>query len=102
MTIARIVNIGEPGAPMNGAEWIASPEWNLAAKMSTDFDDALIARLDQTNEVVTIASRVTPWPVVRGGAEAGHHTANAIRRANSSTRNWLRDRLATSSPATKR
>lgn len=102
ISIARILNLGERVAPMNGAEWIASPEWNLAAKMSTDFDDLLIARLDQTNDVVTIASRVTPWPVVRGGAEAGHHTGSAIRRANSATRNWLRNRLATSSPATKR
>ena len=31
------INIGEPNAPLNGAVWISSNGWSLAAKMGSDF-----------------------------------------------------------------
>jgi len=37
-----VVNLGEPGRPMNGAEWTASPNWPLQRKMQTNFPDALL------------------------------------------------------------
>src|SRR5206468_9899621 len=32
-----LVNVGEPGAPINGAIWIDSDVWPFSAKMKTDF-----------------------------------------------------------------
>ncbi|HEY4010438.1 MAG TPA: hypothetical protein VGM11_09835 [Acidobacteriaceae bacterium] len=48
---ARIINLGEPGAPMNGSVFIASTAWPLESKMtSTNFPAAPIARLEQLPE----------------------------------------------------
>lgn len=45
---AKIINLGEPSIPMNGASWAASPQWPLAEKMNhSDFSDARIARVDR-------------------------------------------------------
>jgi hypothetical protein len=33
----RIINLGEPGRPMNGAVWADSEEWPLSGKMVSDF-----------------------------------------------------------------
>jgi hypothetical protein len=43
---ARVINIGERDAPLNGALWVDSRRWPLAEKLSSDFDAALRARLD--------------------------------------------------------
>ena len=40
---SMVVNVGEPGAPINGAGWTASASWPLQQKMRTDFPDALLA-----------------------------------------------------------
>ncbi|HEV2134055.1 MAG TPA: hypothetical protein VGR47_07310 [Terracidiphilus sp.] len=45
---ANIINLGEPGFPMNGSLFISSPAWPLAYKMSTsNFPASAIARLNQ-------------------------------------------------------
>lgn len=46
LRIARIVNVGERDAPLNGAVWVRSPAWLLAAKMGTDFPPEVIAAID--------------------------------------------------------
>ena len=47
MSTTRIINLGEPGHPMNGSEFIASNAWPLAQKMSqTNFPPEPIARLE--------------------------------------------------------
>jgi hypothetical protein len=47
----RIVNLGEPGHPMNGSEFIASDAWPLAAKMTTsNFPPEALARLSRMPE----------------------------------------------------
>jgi hypothetical protein len=33
----RMINLGEPGRPLNGAVWVDSSEWPLAGKMVPDF-----------------------------------------------------------------
>ena len=44
----RMINLGEPGQPMNGSVFIASNEWPLKDKMSeTNFPPEPIARLNQ-------------------------------------------------------
>jgi hypothetical protein len=46
LVVARVINLGEPGYAMHGAIWVGSPAWPLAAKMQSDFSDAVIARLE--------------------------------------------------------
>jgi hypothetical protein len=46
LVVARVINLGEPGAAMHGAVWVKSPAWPLAAKMQSDFSAATIARLE--------------------------------------------------------
>jgi hypothetical protein len=48
MPIEKVINIGEPDAPLNGADWTASEEWPLKQKMRTDFSDVMLARLDDS------------------------------------------------------
>ena len=46
LVVARVINLGEPGAAMHGAIWAGSPAWPLAEKMQIDFSAAAIARLE--------------------------------------------------------
>jgi hypothetical protein len=46
MPLASLINIGESNAPMNGADWIASPQWPLAEKMNSDFSDSVIEQIE--------------------------------------------------------
>jgi hypothetical protein len=46
LVVARVINLGEPGAVMHGAMWTGSPAWPLAAKMQSDFSATAIARLE--------------------------------------------------------
>ena len=47
MQPAALVNIGERGAPLNGAYWIASARWPLRAQMQSDFTPAVVARIER-------------------------------------------------------
>ncbi len=47
LAVARIVNIGEHGAPLNGAAWVASSAWPLAAKMESDFSPEVIDAIER-------------------------------------------------------
>jgi hypothetical protein len=47
----RVVNIGETGAAMHNAVWVASAMWPLAAKMGSDFTPAGMALLKQGDGV---------------------------------------------------
>jgi len=51
LVVTRIINLGEPNAPMHGAVWVRSSAWPLAAKMQSDFSAAAIARLEQEGGV---------------------------------------------------
>ena len=59
LAVRAVVNIGERGAPLNGAVWTASNRWPLGQKLGSDFDPAVRARLDQTastRKIVTMAA----------------------------------------------
>jgi hypothetical protein len=47
LEVARVVNLGEPGAAMHGAVWVKSSAWPLAVKMQSDFSAEAIARLER-------------------------------------------------------
>jgi len=107
----KIVDLGEPGHPMNGSIFIASSEWPLMGKMSnTNFPPEPIARLNRLPEtdiawfsagkhparkVVAVSSSTEQ--VIAGGAhdttsalsDAGTFTGAAISVAQDGTGNAL-------------
>jgi hypothetical protein len=93
-----IVNIGEPGAPLNGASWVNSRRWPLAKKLSSDFDPALRARLDEADHVIPLmqARRAPQAPVLAGdtavdGLEtAATQTGGAITTAKKAVSRFFR------------
>ena len=51
LPVTRIVNLGEIGAPMNGAFWTSSHRWPLTTKMArTDFQPASVGRLERLSQ----------------------------------------------------
>lgn len=47
LVISHLINLGEPSAPMNGATWVDSQEWQLPEKLhQTDFTAARTARIE--------------------------------------------------------
>lgn len=86
-----IVNLGEPGRPLNGSLWIASRRWPLLSKMETDFGPAAFARLENhgKNKPAGMNGGIIPLQsVVLGGEHtlrsletAGAHTDNSLQKA---------------------
>jgi hypothetical protein len=86
MEPSGIVNIGEPGAPMNDAIWVNSADWPMASKMTTDFDAAKLAVLDAAGgEVVLFRPSPSAQAVVSGLAAGPHYTAGALETAGNHT-----------------
>ena len=78
----RIVNLGERGAPMNGATWTGSSRWNLSAKLGSDFPADLQMRLDASSSVKLL------WPGLRPAQSmlmAGGEVGAAFHLADSET-----------------
>lgn len=66
----RVVNIGEPGAPRNGALWTASAVWPLRAKMVPDFRPEVMAQLDRKGIVAVDPTLIPMQSVILGGNSA--------------------------------
>lgn len=100
MTVNRVVNLGERDAPMPGMEWAASEAWPLKEKMDSDFDGALVARLDGSDGLIrasegvrgtqtTLAVGYKPVGAVKSAAgktdaaldESAAATGNFLKRA---------------------
>ena len=58
LTRAAVVNVGEPGAPLNGATWMHSRQLALADKLTTDFAPTFRARFDADPPATVQALRV--------------------------------------------
>lgn len=83
---ARLVNIGEPGAPMNGAVWVNSPAWPMASKMTTDFDAARMDALKASGGELVLFQPSPPTQAVILGVGAGpRYTAGALDTAGNHT-----------------
>ena len=93
-----VINIGEIGAPANGAMWVASPQWLAADKMDSDFSTATIATLSATtgNTIVTLRGNSSVRGTIQGsetvldstekGTEIGaRHTGAALDTADNHT-----------------
>jgi hypothetical protein len=96
---SRIVNIGEIGAPLNGATWTRSSRWQMGGKLRSDFDPALRARLESTTDrVVPLMQhrRAPQSPVLAGDTAldglqtAAGSTIDAIATATRAVGRFLR------------
>jgi hypothetical protein len=108
---AKLVNLGEPGHPMNGSVFIASSAWPLTAKMSeTNFPAPVLARLGELPDsqiawfnqgkhpkqgVIAISS-TTAQAIAGGGRDtlsgistAGDSSGNALHKSYRHTRHAL-------------
>ncbi|HYK36520.1 hypothetical protein [Alloacidobacterium sp.] len=96
----KLINLGEPGHPMNGSLFISSNLWPLADKMATtNFPDAVLPRLNQLPETdiawfnpgrhpaqgVIAVSNTTENAIATGGND----TSTAISLAEDSAGNAL-------------
>ncbi len=80
----KIINLGEPGAPLNGAVWTASESWPLAEKMKSDFDDSIRLKLErlESEEVAFVSG---PPPPTKAVLLAGNKTIGALDKGQSET-----------------
>jgi hypothetical protein len=81
----RIVNLGEPGAPMNGSLFVSSKEWPLAEKMSaSNFAAEPLSRLNALPPT-DIAWYVPGRHPAQGVIAISSHTEEHIADAGNST-----------------
>ena len=100
LRVAALVNIGEPGAPLNGATWVASARWPLGAKLTSNFDPTTKARLDRSGAAHIISLmlhlRGPQAPVLAGDtavdglAHAGGAAGSALKKSVSAVARVLR------------
>jgi hypothetical protein len=92
----KLINLGEPGHPMNGATFLSSNLWPLAGKMeTTNFPVSAVARLNRLPETDIAWFRPGRHPVQGiiaissstedALAQSGRNTTNAISGAGNST-----------------
>lgn len=99
MPAGKLINVGEPGAPMNGAVWTASRKWGLRAKMASEFSPAVIARIEsaEPREVISLHPALVPAKAfILGGnhtitavGTGGKHTGSALQTADKHTSSAL-------------
>jgi hypothetical protein len=77
-----IINVGEPGAPLNGAVWTRSRAWPLAEKMRTAFSDDLLAQLAGAESEVQVRG---PRQHLQPGIAAGGTSLDAVALSNDHT-----------------
>jgi hypothetical protein len=82
--ISRLVNLGEPGAPMNDILWTQWPGWPLAAKMGTDFPEPVLAKLDAAEPTAMTPVNESHAPV-KTTILVGGSTTEAVLSANKKT-----------------
>lgn len=85
MRIARLINLGEPAFPMNGAAWSQSASWPLAAKMKPRYTSALLRRMPAGDEVALVPGRELPHGT-RGTVKVAGLTYGSMVSANESAR----------------
>jgi hypothetical protein len=111
LSVSSVINLGEPAAEMNGASWVASPEWPLNEKMRrTDFSEARTEKLDRlaSNDIVWVNPGKRPAQAAIVGGDnaiagvgtgmqatdaalgvADSNTGNALQTASDNTSNAL-------------
>jgi hypothetical protein len=87
LVVTRVVNVGEPGVVMNGAVWVGSAAWPLAAKMQSDFSAATIAKLEQGGGVPVEMNGA--HGSVKGTIYVANSVANGVGTSGANTGNAL-------------
>jgi hypothetical protein len=70
MPYAPVVNVGEPGRPLNGALWTASKVFPFESKMKAEFSAPLIAQIDRKGVVSLDPAKLPVQSVILGGNSA--------------------------------
>lgn len=70
---AGVVNLGEVGAPLNGARWVRSRRWALGSKLGADFESSRRAALDRADplRVAVLRLGLRPWQAPILGGDSG-------------------------------
>jgi hypothetical protein len=85
LPVSKVVNLGEPGIPMNGALWISSSQWPLATKMArTDFQLAAVTRLESLSDSDIAWVNPAKRPA-QSTIAAGDSTIDALVASNQNT-----------------
>jgi hypothetical protein len=84
LTPSNLINIGEPGAALNGAIWAESRRWALAPKMTTDFGAQTLSVLDDPGIDGPTSLDRTRRPM-RTVIAAGSSSVNAVASGNRRT-----------------
>jgi hypothetical protein len=105
LTADRIVNLGEPGKPLNGAVWVSSKRWTLAEKMQPDFNPPALAMMNHSEvegaillstpgkrrtQAVVAAGDTAVDAVAAGKREAESQTGQSLKKAEGSVKRSLR------------
>jgi hypothetical protein len=94
----RVVNIGEQGVPVHGAVWVESPMWPLVTKMTSDFTQAGMVRLEQGDGVPVAMNEAhgsvkgtiyVANSVAENLGTSGANTGAALSRADAQTEDAL-------------
>ncbi len=80
LTAAKLHNLGEAGAPLGGAVWIASREWPFEQKLGPDFTPELVTSLD-SSEAVVLARVNGEWRPAQFAISAGSDVVGAMGTA---------------------
>lgn len=68
----RVLNLGEASAPLNGADWIASRQWDFLSKLRNDFEPDVLARVDSSeNGIVILTPSLIPARATVKGLNEG-------------------------------
>ncbi|MCC7156490.1 MAG: hypothetical protein IT161_18080 [Bryobacterales bacterium] len=105
----QIVNLGEAGAPLNGAVWIHSPRWQAASKLVPHFTSDVVNRLSSSagSSEVTLYPSLLPAQglmlatVATGSAldVSSRNTGAALAQASQATGDALSTSAANTSSA---
>lgn len=87
LAVSRVINLGERDAPMPGMGWAASGVWTLQEKMTSDFDDVFLARLDDADGLIRANEQVRGTQTTLA---VGYKPLAAINQASTGTGNFLR------------
>lgn len=91
----RIINLGEIGFPADGAAWIRSEKWPLAAKFDSDFPEPFLRELDGAKGLVAAQPMLNPAQTAlgsTGGAlDTGYRrTRKSLEKARQTVGDWFR------------
>jgi hypothetical protein len=95
MRVARVLNLGQPGHPLHGADFIGSAAWPLARKMEPDFTETVIQQLAGASpkKIVAVNSALPPVratiyageEILSGTGTGKRHTGSAVKTGKSAT-----------------